>query len=119
MNYQDKNITGKYIRLNLLTNQKNNLDHEEHHKFLQNKLKPIGLCLYTNRKYHILRCVMTGYLELITDDLEYFDEETKDYFDKGKCRNEDCWTVLSDIQSDIGYQSWSSMFPEIMNEKLN
>lgn len=55
-------------------------------KSLKNKLKPIGICLYTNKKYHLLEDVMLWSIQLITDDIEYFDNENKDNWsdEKGK-----------------------------------
>ena len=72
-------------------------------------MRPIGLCLYTTKKYHILCDAITWSINMITDNLEYFEEETKDNWsgEKGKFRNQDCWNILNEIQNDMRYQSWS------------
>lgn len=93
--YREENkITGQYINLNFITNNKivfsenkakNNMIMVE---YIRNKLRPIGLCLYTTKKYHILCDAMTWNVSMITDDLEYFEKETKDNWsgEKGKLR---------------------------------
>lgn len=108
----ENNITGDYIKLNFITGNK--IDNT---KTLDYKIRPIGLCLYTTKKYHVLCCAMTWSLSFVTTDLEYFEEETKDNWsgEKGKLRNQSCWNVLERIQEDVGYQSWTSLLPEIMN----
>lgn len=122
----ENNVTGQYISLNFITNNKivfsenkyeNNMKMVE---YIRNKLRPIRLCLYATKKYHILCDAMTWNVSMITDDLEYFEEETKDNWsgENGKLRNKNCWEVLKEIQSDMNYQSWSELFPNIMNENL-
>lgn len=122
---QDNNITGncftlKFItdnRINPITEMKDDNTDEKRIKFIKNKIRPIGLCLYTTKKYHMLCDAMTWSLQLVTDDLEYFEEETKDNWsgEKGKLRNEDCWSVLSEIQGSMSYQSWTSIL-QIIND---
>ena len=59
------NITGKYIRLNFITNNRINpiterKDDDTYEnlskriEFITNKIRPVGLCFYTTKKYHIL-----------------------------------------------------------------
>ena len=64
---------------------------------------------------------MTWSLSMVTDDLEYFEETTKDNWsgEKGKLRNEDCWSVLAEIQGNMSFQSWCCLFPVIMNGDMN
>ena len=54
---------------------------------------------------------MTLSIHLITDDLEYFEEQTKDNWsgEKGKMRNVDCWSVLAEIQGCMSFQSSTSL----------
>lgn len=118
---EENNITGKYIYLYFITNNKKDENIIKRIESIQSKIRPIGICLYNNKKYHTLCCAMTWSINMITDDLEYFEEETKDNWsgEKGKFRNENCWQVLQRIQSDMSFQSWFELCPSILNSDLN
>ena len=120
---RENKITGDCIILKFITNNKTEQQSNNEYRIdhVKNKLRPIGLCLYTNKKYHLLCCPMTWSLDFITDDLEYFEEETKDNWsgEKGKLKNKNCWYVLNKIQEDMSFQSWCEIFPEILNIDMN
>lgn len=87
---EDNSITGRYYKFNFSSNIHN-----------LNKIYPIGICLYTNKKYHILK---QPNLNIITDDLKKFEKNTNKDNIKGKFINENCWTVLNEIQNDPHFQ---------------
>lgn len=129
---KENNITGNYIELKCITNNKTDIKTEKKYEktdenilknieYIKDKLRPINICLYTKKKYHILCCPITWAITMITDDLIYFNEETYDNWleEKGKLKNLDCWEVLNWIQGDISFQSWYELYPKIMNDILN
>jgi hypothetical protein len=87
---EDNFITGRYYKLNFSSNSDT-----------LNKISPIGICLYTNKKYHILK---QSNLNIITDDLKKFEKNTNKDNKKGKFINENCWTVLNEMQNDAYFQ---------------
>lgn len=102
LQHKTKNgITGKCFNLNFISSTKKNPIENK------NKIRPIGICLTTNKKYCLLQDAMSWNIHFITDDLEYFEEETKDNSsgEKGKFKNVDCWTVLEEIQNCMSFQS--------------
>ncbi len=126
---KDNHITGEYYEFNFINpiKEENKEENKEEkircHESLKNKLRPIGLTLYDNKikKYHILEDAMTWSIQMITDDLEKFEEDTKDNWsgEKGKLRNQNCWSVLQEIQYDTNFQNWCLIFPGILQNDIN
>lgn len=76
-------------------------------------LQPSGICLYTTKKYFILENPMGWDILYISDNVDKFNEISKDAWggEKGCLRNLSCWDVLEEMQREGGTDYKLDVYP--------